>query len=122
MQHERATQEKDDELEKIFPKKVAPPKLPLPIDFDDTCKNRSCEIRMERVQCHYCVEPAPFETFQCPKCLLRLYLFDAPNTPFLMWSDTVRKSGQTFSEQVQALIKKREEHWQISKRRHGEAE
>ena len=94
----------------------------LPIDFDDTCKGRNCETRMQAMECPYNIDPVPFATYQCPKCLLRLYLFETAKTPFLLWSDTVRKSGQTFKEQLDVLIEKREQHWIISKRRHGEAE
>ena len=120
MDQEWFTQQTDEELKKTFPKKPQPPELPLPIDFDDTCKNAICEdVTLERLHCYYCVTPAPYATFQCPKCLRRLYLFDAPETPLLLWSNTVRKSGQTFAEQIAALIEKRERHWQTKKRRYG---
>ncbi|HEV8666961.1 MAG TPA: hypothetical protein VN665_03930 [Candidatus Paceibacterota bacterium] len=118
--NELLTLKDDSELEKIFPKKEKPPELPLPIKFDQTCKNAHCEVEMERMHCHYYVTPAPFATFQCPKCMLRLFLFEAPHTPLLMWSDTPRKSGQIFKDQVKALIERREKHWETNKRRHGE--
>lgn len=70
-----------------FPAPTPTPDLPLPAEFDDSCKR--CGKKMERMYPCYYMRIKPYATFQCTvgECSLRLLIYDAPNTPYLIWSD-----------------------------------
>ena len=77
------------ELQKIFPKPQEMGDIPLPAEFDDACKK--CGKPMERMDICCWTQQRPFATFQCQMCKVRLFLFEVPVTPFLMWSESLPK-------------------------------
>ena len=80
---------------------------PLPPLFDDTCKK--CDATMERMPALCWTRHKPFAVFQCPDCKARLFLFDAPTRPLLVWSSSISSgSSINFSDFVDHLIKERE--------------
>ena len=94
-------------LEEIFPHRDPAPDLPLPPAFDDTC--RRCTARMARMDPVYFVRRKPYATFQCTndRCMERLFIFDAPRAPFIIWSSSCRH-WIDFSRQLDEAIEQRE--------------
>jgi len=77
---------------------------------------------MERMYCHYLTDPRPFATFQCPDCLLRLFLIEEKDdTPLLLWSSQTVLHSIYFTEYVQTVRKKRKEDREKRRLREAQA-
>lgn len=100
--------------------------LPLPFDFDPTCR---CGKELERRDGMYRTKCRPFAVFACDACGHRLHLFEAKRIPLILsLEDFPRSSSEPgkgrvslesacFSEYVDILIKEREDKFERNKLR-----
>jgi hypothetical protein len=111
------------DLSPFFPK---PPKplteveiaLRLPAAFDDKCT--ACSESMELMPVFASTRHKPFATFQCPNCLLRLFLIETPGAPLLVRSDSIESgSVMTFSECIDKKIAERDHDLEVHELRYG---
>ena len=95
---------------------------PLPPLFDDACKK--CDVIMERMPNLCWTRRKPFATFQCPDCKGRLFLFDGPVTPLMVWGSSIPSASNIlFSDFIDSLIKEREHKREVRafREQHGTA-